>query len=46
MELLVLIDGSATLGGHPTAAGDVWYLEAGVREIELSGTAKLLQVLP
>jgi mannose-6-phosphate isomerase len=44
MEMLVVIAGSATLGGHPTAAGDVWYLEAGVREIELSGRANFLQV--
>ncbi len=43
-ELLVILDGSATLAGQPTAAGDVWYLEAGVREIELSGTANLLQI--
>jgi mannose-6-phosphate isomerase len=43
-ELLVVIDGSAILAGHPTAAGDVWYLEAGVQEIELSGRANFLQI--
>jgi mannose-6-phosphate isomerase len=43
-ELLVAIDGSATLAGHTTAAGDVWYLEAGVQEIGLSGRANFLQV--
>jgi mannose-6-phosphate isomerase len=45
-KLLIVIDGSGTLGGHPMTAGDVWYLEAGVREIELSGTADLLQIVP
>lgn len=44
IHLLVVIDGSGTLGGHPTKAGDVWYLEAGVREIELSGSVTLLQI--
>ena len=43
-EMLVLIDGYATLAGHATVAGDVWYLEAGVREIELTGRANLLQI--
>jgi mannose-6-phosphate isomerase len=43
-QLIVLIDGSGTLGGHPTTAGDVWYLEAGVHETELSGTATFLHV--
>jgi len=43
-EMLVVIDGFATLGGHPTAAGDVWYLEAGVQEIELSGRANFLRI--
>ena len=46
MELLAVIDGSGTLGGLPTAAGDVWYLEAGLPKIELSGRSNLLQVLP
>jgi mannose-6-phosphate isomerase len=45
-ELLVAIDGSGTLGEHAIKAGDVWYLEAGVREIELSGTATFLLTLP
>lgn len=44
IHLLVVIDGSGTLGGHTTAAGDVWYLEAGVREIELSGSVTLLEI--
>jgi mannose-6-phosphate isomerase len=43
-EMLVVTAGSATLGGQTTAAGDVWYLEAGVQEIELSGTATLLKI--
>ena len=45
-ELLVVISGSGTLGGHPIMPGDVWYLEAGVQEIELSGTANLLRISP
>jgi mannose-6-phosphate isomerase len=44
MELMVAIDGSGTLGGHPTTAGDVWYLEAGVPAIELSGNLTLLTI--
>jgi mannose-6-phosphate isomerase len=44
IALLVVTDGSGTLAGHPVTAGDVWYLEAGVREIESSGTATLLLV--
>jgi mannose-6-phosphate isomerase len=43
-ELLVVLDGSGTLGGHPIAAGEVWHLEAGVPEIELSGRVNFLQV--
>jgi mannose-6-phosphate isomerase len=44
MELLVVIQGSGTLAGLPFTAGDVWYLEAGVREIELSGNASFLRI--
>jgi mannose-6-phosphate isomerase len=43
-ELLVLIDGSVLFAGQPSVAGDVWHLEAGVPEIELAGTASVLQV--
>ena len=46
LALLVVIDGFARLQQQPTKAGDVWYLEAGVREIELSGTATFLQIMP
>jgi mannose-6-phosphate isomerase len=31
MELLIPIDGSATVGGNPTKPADVWYVEACVR---------------
>jgi mannose-6-phosphate isomerase len=44
-ELVVVLEGSGTLGEHPVTAGEVWYLEAGVQEIELSGTATFLQIL-
>ncbi len=43
-NFLVLTEGSGTLNGVSTRAGDVWYLEAGVREIVFAGTANLLQV--
>jgi mannose-6-phosphate isomerase len=43
-QILILIDGFGTLGGHETAAGDVWYLEAGVHETEFSGSATFLHV--
>jgi mannose-6-phosphate isomerase len=46
MQLLAVIDGSATLAGISTKAGDVWYLEAGVREIEVSGDAVFLRIVP
>jgi mannose-6-phosphate isomerase len=46
MELFAVVEGSGALGGHPVMAGEVWYLEAGVREIELSGSATFLQILP
>jgi mannose-6-phosphate isomerase len=45
-ELLAVVDGSGTLAGQSTTAGDVWYLEAGVREIELSGDATFLRIQP
>jgi len=45
-NLLVVIDGSAKLGGHRVAAGEVWYLEAAVREIEVSGNATFLLASP
>ena len=43
-QWLVMIDGSGTLNGQPTKAGDVWYLEAG--ETLFSGDGVFLQVLP
>jgi mannose-6-phosphate isomerase len=46
IELLVLIQGSGAINGQPTKAGDVWYLEADIQEIVLSGDAKFLSVLP
>jgi hypothetical protein len=46
MELFVVIQGSGTINNQPMKAGEVWYLEAGVRETELSGDAVLLQILP
>jgi mannose-6-phosphate isomerase len=44
--LLCLLEGSGSLNGESTRAGDVWYLEAGVQEIEFTGDANLLRVLP
>jgi mannose-6-phosphate isomerase len=46
MELIVILDGSGTLAGFPVKAGEVWYLEAGVQEIEFSGNATFLSILP
>ncbi|MGA3189952.1 MAG: class I mannose-6-phosphate isomerase [Bryobacteraceae bacterium] len=46
MRHLILLEGSGTLAGRPTKAGDVWYLEAGVGEIIFSGDAVFLQILP
>jgi len=43
-ELLVHIQGSGLINQLPTRAGDVWYLEAGVQEIELSGDAIFLSI--
>jgi mannose-6-phosphate isomerase len=45
-ELIVILDGSGTLAGFPVTAGEVWYLEAGVRDIEFSGDATFLSILP
>jgi mannose-6-phosphate isomerase len=45
-ELLIVVGGSGSIGGQPTRAGDVWYLEAGVRETEFSGDVILLRTLP
>jgi mannose-6-phosphate isomerase len=45
-QILVVTIGSGTLDGHPIKAGDVWYLEAGVPEIEVSVYAEILQILP
>lgn len=41
---LILIEGSGTLSGHSTKAGDVWYLEEGKEEILFSGNATFLRV--
>jgi mannose-6-phosphate isomerase len=46
MELIVVLDGSGTLAGLPAKAGEVWYLEAGVPEIEFAGNATFLSILP
>jgi mannose-6-phosphate isomerase len=46
MELLVLIQGSGAINGQFTKAGDVWYLEADIREIVLSGQVIFLSILP
>jgi mannose-6-phosphate isomerase len=45
-ELFVQIEGSGAINGQPTKAGDVWYLEAGIKEIALSGNATFLHILP
>ena len=45
-DLLVFIDGSGTVDGHPTRAGDVWFHDGGFREAELSGNATALHVRP
>ncbi len=44
-QFLVLTRGSGSLDGHITKAGDVWYLEASIRETEFSGDADLLRIL-
>jgi len=43
-EIFVVIGGSALLNGHPVTAGEVWYLEAGIQETEISGNATFLLV--
>ena len=45
-QFLVPIEGSGVINGQPTRAGDVWYLEAGVQETELSGGMTLLRAQP
>jgi mannose-6-phosphate isomerase len=45
-ELLIVTEGAGTLGGYSTAAGEVWYLEAGVQETEFSGSATFLHISP
>ncbi|MGA3203432.1 MAG: type I phosphomannose isomerase catalytic subunit [Bryobacteraceae bacterium] len=45
-QFLVLLEGSGTINGQPMRAGEVWYLEENSREIQLSGTATLLHILP
>jgi len=45
-ELVVVTAGSGVLGPHQVTAGEVWYLEAGIREIELSGSATFLRIWP
>jgi mannose-6-phosphate isomerase len=44
-RLLVLLEGCGTLDGAVTKAGDVWYLEASIREIAFLGFATFLQIL-
>ncbi len=46
MRILVHIEGSGTIDGEATKAGDVWYLEAAVQEIVISGTATFLEIVP
>jgi mannose-6-phosphate isomerase len=41
-QFAIFIDGSATINGKATAAGDVWFLEENKEEIRVSGTATLL----
>jgi mannose-6-phosphate isomerase len=45
-QFICLTGGSGTLDGQATKAGDIWYLEAGLREIVFAGTANLLRILP
>jgi mannose-6-phosphate isomerase len=45
-DLLVTIDGSGTVDGEATRAGDVRFQEAGPRGTELSGPATFLHVRP
>ena len=45
-QFLVLLEGSGTINGQPARAGEVWYLEENSRQIQLSGTATLLHLLP
>ncbi len=44
-ELWSVIHGFGTIGGHPTSAGDVWHLEAGVQEIEVFGDVTFLRIV-
>jgi mannose-6-phosphate isomerase class I len=41
-QLLIVTEGSGTVNGSETCAGDVWHLEAGFPENEFSGDATLL----
>jgi mannose-6-phosphate isomerase len=43
-RLLVVVKGSGTMNRKPLTAGEVWYLEAGVRETELEGNFFSLEV--
>jgi len=45
-EFFIMIEGSGTVDGQPSIAGDVWYLEAGVEKTVFFGDAVFLQVLP
>ena len=45
-QLFVVTDGSGAINGQSVKAGDVWYLEAGVRETEFSGVATFLLISP
>lgn len=45
-ELLVFAEGSGAINGQPTKAGEVWYLEENIQEIELSGNVTFLRILP
>jgi mannose-6-phosphate isomerase len=42
LQILIVTEGSGTLNGRETHAGDVWHLEANVRKNEFYGSADLL----
>ncbi len=45
-QMFIVIDGSGTLDGHAVKAGEVWYLEEGIQETEIAGSATFLRVTP
>jgi mannose-6-phosphate isomerase len=42
VHMVIVTDGLGTMNGHAFRAGEVWYLEANIREIVISGTVTIL----